>query len=194
MRCAHPLYDRRLPLKKFTFSVRDMTLCAMGAGLLSVSAWISIPVFDIAFTMQTCALFLLLEVLGGKRGTICCMVYLLLGNVGLPVFSGFRGGPGVLLGVTGGYIMGFLACCLVYWAMTALLGSAGWVRITAVCLGMVLCYGFGTFWFLIAYTGSSAMSFWAVTAKCVAPYLLPDALKIFLALSIAGRLKPAVNF
>lgn len=171
-----------------------MALCAMGTGILAISAWISIPVFDIAFTMQTFALFLLLELLGGKRATVTCLVYLLLGTVGLPVFSGFRGGISVLLGVTGGYIVGFLACCLVYWAMTAWLGSAKWVRIAASCLGLPLCYGFGTFWFLFAYTGSSAMTFWSVTAKCVVPYLLPDGLKIFLGYSVAGRLEHTVNF
>ena len=67
---------------------------------MAVCAWISIPFGYIAFTMQTFAVMLALFTLGGKWGTASVFVYLLLGAVGLPVFSGFQGGLGVLLGVT----------------------------------------------------------------------------------------------
>ena len=90
--------------------VRNMALCALFAALMALCAWISIPAGDVAITMQTFALFLTLGVLGGKRGTIAVSIYLLLGIVGLPVFSGFQGGLGTLLGATGGYIAGFLEC------------------------------------------------------------------------------------
>ena len=71
---------------------RNMALCALFAALLSVCAWLSVPVGDIAFTMQTFGIFLTLELLGGKQGTLAILVYLLLGAAGLPVFSGFRSG------------------------------------------------------------------------------------------------------
>ena len=86
----------------------------------------------VPFTMQTFAVFLALGLLGGRRGTYAVLVYLLLGMIGIPVFSGFRGGPGVLLGTTGGYILGFLGSALVYWLMTARLGTRTWVRVAAM--------------------------------------------------------------
>ena len=94
-----------------------------------------------------------LGTLGGRRGTLAILAYLLLGLVGLPVFSGFQGGPGVLLGTTGGYILGFLASALLYWGMTARLGDRPAVTAAAMVLGLLVCYAFGTAWFLVAMPG-----------------------------------------
>ncbi len=174
--------------------VRSLSLCALFAALMCVCAWLCIPMPDIAITMQTFALFLSLALLGGKRGSIVCLVYLLLGSVGLPVFSGFRGGMGILLGATGGYITGFLAAALAYWAVTAVFGDAFRVRLLASLLGLSLCYGFGTAWFLGVYMGSgSALDLSAVLLKCVIPYVLPDLGKLALAMALAKRLKPFIH-
>ena len=157
--------------------------------MLAISAWISIPMPQVSFTMQSFAVFFALGLLGGRRGSISIGIYILMGAVGLPVFSGFRGGLGVILGVTGGYIWGFLLAGPVYWAVTSLLGQSFRVRLGGMVLGMVLCYGCGTAWYLQVYGGA----FWAVVLTCVAPYLIPDALKILLALSLANRLKKVVS-
>lgn len=171
--------------------IRTMAQCALFSALMCICAWISVPLPDIAFTLQTFGLFLSLELLGGKKGSIVCLVYLLLGAVGLPVFSGFRGGLGVLLGATGGYIMGFLAAALVYWGVTGLLGKRLAVRLAALLLGLLACYSFGTGWFLAVYLQSgSTMGLGAVLAKCVLPYLIPDGIKMALALVLTEKLKP----
>ncbi|MFR0734721.1 MAG: biotin transporter BioY [Oscillospiraceae bacterium] len=115
---------------------------------------------EVPFTLQTFGVFAALGLLGGKRGTIAIALYLVLGAVGLPVFSGFRGGFGVLLGTTGGYIFGFLLSGLLYWALTALLGNKGWVRLLAMVLGLLLCYAAGTGWFLLVYLQKPAQSLW----------------------------------
>lgn len=86
------------------FSTRDLCFCAIGAALIAVCAWISIPA-DVPFTLQTFAIFAVCGLLGGKRGTVSVLVYLLLGAVGAPVFAGFRGGFASLIGTTGGYIV-----------------------------------------------------------------------------------------
>ena len=172
-------------------SIRSMALCALCAALMAICAWISIPFFDIAFTMQTFAIFLALGLLGGKLGSAACLVYLLLGAVGLPVFSGFQGGFGILLGVTGGYLWGFLIAALVYWAITAIFRkSAG---ITAMPVSLLVCYICGTGWFLHVYAGSSPMGLGAVLLKCVVPYLLPDGAKLWLALVLSRRLRSVIN-
>ena len=176
-------------MKKTPLTVKDMAYSGICAALLSISAWISIPMPQVSFTMQSFAVFFSLGLLGGRRGVISIFIYLVMGAVGLPVFSGFRGGLGVLLGVTGGYIWGFLLAGLVYWLLTALLGSGFRAGLGATGLGMAVCYTCGTVWYLHVYGGS----FWSVFSVCVLPYLIPDGIKIALAISLAGRLKRIVK-
>ncbi len=167
--------------------IRNMALCGLFAALLCLCAWLCIPVGDVVFTMQTFAVALTLLLLDGKKGTVTVFVYLLLGAVGLPVFTGFQGGMGALLGVTGGYIVGFLVWALLYWLVTAIAPNQ---RLLATVLGIAACYAFGSFWFYKVYLqGGSVLSFGLVLLKCVLPYLLPDALKISLAFLLASRLK-----
>lgn len=156
-----------------------MVRCALFAALMAVCAWLSIPTPDIAFTMQTFGVFLALGVLGGKWGTVSILIYLALGAVGMPVFSGFRGGAGVLLGVTGGYIWGFLATGLVYWLLERL------NRTLALAGGLTACYLCGCLWFSL-YAGSAGFA--AAVLKCVVPYLIPDLCKLVLAERLAKRL------
>lgn len=156
-----------------------MVLAALFASLSAICAWISIPVADIAFTMQTFAVLLTLGVLGGKWGSISILIYLLMGAVGLPVFTGFRGGIGVLLGVTGGYIWGFLFSGLVYRALERFGAFAAMISALAVC------YFCGCAWFAL-YAGGG----WGfILLKCVVPYLIPDGIKLVLALNLSKRLR-----
>lgn len=172
---------------------KQMARCAMLSALLCICAWISIPFGEASVTLQTFGVFLALGLLGGKYGSLVCLLYLILGAVGLPVFSGFRGGIGVLLGATGGYILGFLATALVYWLLTGLLGQSLPVRIAALLLGLVVCYAFGTLWFAALYlrTGSN-LSLGFVIAKCVLPYLLPDVIKLAAALTLTEKMKTRI--
>lgn len=169
---------------------RNMARCGLFAALLTVCAWLSIPTGDIAFTLQTFAVALILLLLGGKRGSLTVLLYLLLGAVGLPVFAGFSGGAGILLGATGGYILGFLLWALVYWLITALSPEGLWPRILAMAAGLLCCYAFGTLWFLRLYlNGTGAMGLGAALLKCVVPYLLPDGAKLCLAFLLHRRLE-----
>ena len=144
---------------------------------MAVSAWISIPFGYIAFTLQTFAVMLALFTLGGKWGTASICVYLLLGAVGLPVFAGFQGGLGTLLGVTGGFLWGFAAAGLIYWGFEKLCKPIGAI------LGSLACYALGTAWFCL-YSGEAG--FTAALASCVIPYVIPDLGKLYLAW-ICGR-------
>ncbi len=169
-------------------NLRKMLLCSLFAALTAICAWISVPVLDIAFTMQTFAVFLTLGVLGGKWGSLSILIYLLLGAVGLPVFSGFKGGIGSLVGITGGYIWGFLLSGLVYWALEKPAKSLGKAAVpVSMALGMAVCYLCGSLWFQVYAGGGIGLV--AVVVKCVLPYLLPDGVKIALAYAISRRLR-----
>lgn len=158
---------------------RKLTRCALFAAMMALCAWIGVPLGHTVFTMQTFGVLLALGLLGGKRGTISILCYLFLGAAGLPVFSGFRGGIGAILGPTGGYLWGFLATGLVFWALEK------WSRPLAMIAGIATCYACGTVWYM-TYTGGALA---AVLAQTVLPYLIPDAVKLILALRLTRRLK-----
>lgn len=171
----------------------DMVYIALMAVLLAVCSWISVPM-EIPFTMQTFGLFCTLGLLGGRRGTIAVLVFILMGAVGLPVFSGFGGGLGRLLGVTGGYIIGFLFTGLVYWLVTALLGEKLWSMALGLVLGALAYYTFGTAWYVLMYAADAgAVGVGAALLKCVAPFVIPDGVKLALALVVVRVLPKHVK-
>ena len=92
----------------------NLVYIALAAVLITLCSWIQIPTV-VPFTMQTFAIFCVLSLLGGRRGTAAILLYLILGTAGLPVFAQFTSGPGILLGTTGGYLTGFLFLGLFSW-------------------------------------------------------------------------------
>lgn len=171
----------------------DIALIAVGAALIAVCSWIMIPM-TVSFTMQTFAIFFLLVLLGGKRGTASVLVYLLLGAAGVPVFAGFSGGLGVLIGNNGGYLVGFLWMGLIYWMAERCFGAKLLVQIAALVLGLAVLYAFGTVWFMAVYTSvNGAVGLGTVLAWCVFPFILPDLAKLALAIALARRVAPAVR-
>ena len=103
-------------MKKSLYTTKEIALIALFVALTAVCAWITIPMpAPLApFTLQTFAVFTALGILGLKDGLTAIIVYCLLGIVGLPVFAGMKGGVGVLLGTTGGYIIGFIFLSLIH--------------------------------------------------------------------------------
>ena len=173
---------------------RDMVRISLFAVIIAICSWLSVPA-TVPFTMQTFGVFLTVAVLGGKRGSLAVLLYLLMGIVGIPVFSGFKAGIGALLGTTGGYIVGFLFLALVMWGMEILLGKRQWVLAFSMLLGLIVCYAFGTFWFLIVYARSSGpVGLWTALGWCVFPYILPDLAKMGLALILGKRLASLLRF
>ena len=146
--------------------------------MMAICAWISIPIPPLAFTLQTLAVLLALGILGGRWGTVSILAYLLLGMVGLPVFSGFQSGA-ALVGPTGGFLWGFLAGGLVY----CVLEGAG--KLPAMLAAQGITYVCGCLWFS-RYAGNTGI--WAAVLTCVAPYLIPDIMKLSLAWTLSRRI------
>lgn len=171
----------------------DLVYTAIGVTLIAVCSWITIPM-TVPFTLQTFAVFAVLLILGGKRGTLATLVYVLMGAVGIPVFSGFGGGIGILFGKTGGYILGFVLAGLVYWAMTAALGDKLAIRIAALAAGLVVCYAFGTAWFMHLYMKNTGpVGLMTVLSWCVFPFIVPDIVKLGMAVLVSRRIKPLLD-
>ena len=166
----------------------DMVYIAIFAVLMAIWSWISIPT-GVPFTLQTFGVFLAVGVLGGRRGTLAVLVYILLGAIGVPVFAGFTGGIGVLLNNTGGYIIGFLFSALVMWGMEILFGKKTWVLALSMVIGLAVCYAFGTAWFMVVYAkDAGAVGLATALGWCVFPFVIPDLIKIALALALSKRL------
>lgn len=171
----------------------DMVYIAVFAVLMAICSWIAIPT-AIPITLQTFAIFLTVAVLGGKRGTIAVLVYILLGAIGIPVFSGFTGGIGILLGNTGGYIIGYLGSALLMWGIEKVFGQKTWVRAISMLLGMLVCYAFGTAWFMLVYAkGAGAIGLGTALGWCVIPFIIPDIIKIAFALAFGKRLSKVIK-
>lgn len=165
----------------------DMAYIGICVALMAVCSWISIPT-TVPFTLQTFAVFATVAILGMKRGTVAVIVYIILGAIGVPVFAGFSGGFGTLLGTTGGYIIGFIFTALITGGIMKAFGKKIWVMAVAMVLGLAACYAFGTVWFIYVYSSTkSAVGFMAALSWCVIPFIIPDLCKIALAILLEKR-------
>ena len=170
-----------------------ITLIGLFTALMAVCSWISIPA-AVPFTMQTFGVFLTIGLLGGKCGTLAILVYLALGSAGVPVFSGFSGGLGYMMGPTGGYIIGFLFSALVMWMIESALGRSIRILTVSMLAGLIVCYAFGTAWFMVVYARQSGpIGLGTALGWCVIPYILPDLAKIVLATAMTRRLRPFIS-
>lgn len=168
---------------------RDIVYMSVFTAMISICSWISIPA-SIPFTLQTMGVFTTVGLLGGKRGTLTVLTYILLGAIGIPVFAGLTGGVSVLLGTTGGYIMGFLLSALLMWGIETIMGRNQIVLAFSMIAGLIVCYVFGTAWFMLIYTQhSGVIGLSTVLGLCVIPFIIPDLIKIGVALFLTNRLK-----
>ena len=161
---------------------------ALGSAIITVTSWICVP-SAVPFTLQTFGVFLVLCLLGGRLGCISVLVYVITGAVGFPVFSGFRGGIGVLLGATGGYVAGFILSALIFRLCVFIGRNSLAARIIGCVLGMAVCYAAGSLWYAVSVTGSLAAGFLSSLGICVVPFIIPDLIKIALAVIFAEVLR-----
>ena len=170
--------------------IKDIVLISLFSAIIVVCSFITIPAV-VPFTLQTFAVFLCLNILGAKKGIISILIYIFLGAVGLPVFSGFNGGIGALLNVTGGYIVGFIFSALIFWGITSVFNkkSRKTVKIIASFAGLIGCYIFGTLWYVLLYIkNGDSISFISALTICVLPFIIPDILKIVLSVIISEKI------
>ena len=168
--------------------VKDICYIGLFAAVICICSWISVP-FVVPFTLQTFGVFLTLMVLGGKRGTLSIILYVLLGTLGLPVFASFNGGLAYILGPTGGFIVGFIFAGIIYWIFEKIFEIKRIHYIFLMLIGTLVIYIVGTLWFYIVYVSrGTSITFGKILMSCVVPFVLIDALKIYLVTVIGKRL------
>ncbi len=175
---------------KHRITVREMVYAAAFTAVLAVCSWVSIP-GPVPFTLQTFAIAAAITMLGARLGGLAVTTWILLGAVGVPVFSNFNGGAGALFGVTGGYILGFLLAAPLYGLVLRLPGKKIVWQAAGLLTGLIAMYAFGTAWYVVAYArGGGEIGVMAALAKCVIPFVLPDLAKLTLALIVGRILRP----
>ena len=163
------------------------TTYALMAGLLCIFAPMAVPIGPIPISLTNLVLYIAIFILGTKGTTISFGIYMLLGIVGLPVFSGYAGGVGKLAGPTGGYLVGFFPMIVIMGVIYNLVnGRKLWIDATVTFLGMILgtmvAYAVGTAWFCFQ-TDCDLMYALGV---CVFPFIPFDLAKMVIA-GIVGR-------
>ena len=169
---------------------RDMTIIAVMAALICVAGPLSISIGPIPLSLASFAVYMAGAVLGAKKGALAVGIYLLLGLVGLPVFSGFSGGFQKLIGVTGGYLVGYLPCALITGLAVkpdAPESGPAWRLPAFMALGTAVLYLIGTAWFMVQTRNTLAASM----GMCVIPFLPGDAVKMAAVSLLAGPIRRA---
>lgn len=165
-------------------TTKMLALCAVFAALTAVCSQIQVPLAVIPINLALFSVHLCGALLKKQYAALSMLVYLLMGLAGLPVFVGFQGGVGALFGRTGGYIIGYVASAFITALLLEIWGRVWWKAALSMAVGVAACYAFGTVWYM-ALTRSPL---WLSLTYCVFPFLPGDAVKIALAVLLAGRL------
>lgn len=166
----------------------QMTTYALMTALMCVLGPMTIPIGLIPVSMTNFAIFVSVYLLGMKGGTISYLVYLLLGAVGLPVFSGFQGGLAKFAGPTGGYLVGFILTALISGFVVDHFRAYPVIVILGMMSAMLAAYFFSTIWFVI----QMQCEVWYALTTCVFPFILIDIIKILIAVMIGKTIRSAL--
>lgn len=177
-------------------TTRDLVLCAFCAAVTCILAPISVPLAgEVPISLATFAVLLSGILLGGRLGALSQLIYVLLGSVGVPVFAGWTGGIGITLGMTGGYIIGYIPMAFIAGFLYFRFGrnSSGFRKYAAMFISMFIAtavlYLIGTAWFI----AQTKMTLAASMAACVIPFLPGDLIKIIAVMLVAPPIETALK-
>jgi len=165
--------------------IYPLAMTAVMAAVMAVVSPFSVSVGPIPLSFCTLVIYLDAYILGWKRGTAAVLVYILLGLVGMPVFSGFGAGLGKVAGPTGGYIVGYLPLALLAGAAVEKSHKNRVLQIAGMVLGTAVLYALGTAWFCV----QSGSGLGKAMGLCVLPFLPGDTLKIAAAAAVGPVLQ-----
>lgn len=188
-------YDKRYNIWRFSImkekklSIQQIAVIGVMTAVICILAPFSIPIGVVPISFTNLAVYIALYVLGVKKGTISYVIYLLIGLVGVPVFSSFTSGPGKLFGPTGGYLIGFIPMAVIAGIFIDKFIDKMYLCFLGMVLGTAVCYLFGTAW--LAYEAS--MTFSQALAAGVIPFIPGDLVKIVIAMLIGPQIRKALR-
>lgn len=172
--------------KKNSFlGTKQIACIGVMAAATCILAPLSIPIGPVPISLTNLVIYFSLYILGMKKGTLSYLIYLLIGMVGLPVFSGFTSGPGKLFGPTGGYLIGFIPMAILAGIVIDRYTDKKLICLLAMIAGTIICYVLGTIW--LAY--QAQMDFTAAIWAGVIPFIPGDLLKMILAMLIGPQIQ-----
>lgn len=173
-------------------AVKNTAFIALLSAILCLLAPLSIPAGAIPVSLASFAVFIIASCVKTKHSVIAVVIYILLGAFGLPVFSAFTGGFHRIVGITGGYIIGYIPCALITGLLVNKYENKKPVYPLSMALGTVSCYFTGTIWYIL----QTKSSITAALLTCVIPFIIGDIIKITVAsiLSIPLRRRLKIFF
>ena len=174
--------------EKRKITTQQMALVAIMTALTCILAPFSLPIGPVPISLTNLVIYFSLYLLGWKFGTLSYVIYLLIGLVGVPVFSGFTAGPAKLFGPTGGYLIGFIPMAIIAGIVIDKYTEKWLLCLLAMIIGTIVCYALGTTW--LAY--EAKMDMMAALWAGVIPFIPGDLIKMALAILIAPKIRAQV--
>lgn len=177
--------------KQTNSKIKQMASVALMTAVICIFSplALTLPVSPVPVSLGTLAIYFAASVLGMKRGTLSVLIYILLGLAGVPVFTGFTAGPGVLLGPTGGYIIGYLFLTPICGFFAEKFSKKISICLFGMALGTAVCYLLGT----LRLGQLLNLSFAQALLVGVVPYLPGDIIKLALAFPMGLQIKKRLN-
>lgn len=172
-------------MKERTLSIQQLSVIGVMTAVICILAPLSIPIGVVPISFTNLAVYIALYVLGVKKGTISYLVYLCIGFIGVPVFSGFTSGPGKLFGPTGGYLVGFIFMAVIAGIFIDRFTDKMYLCFLGLLIGTLVSYLLGTLW--LAYVGE--MNLKAALAAGVIPFIPGDLAKIVISMLIGPQIR-----
>ncbi len=169
--------------------LRMTVYTALFVALISIGAFIAIPIGPVPIVLQNMFVLLAALLLGPVWGLACVGVYLLIGLAGLPVFSAGRSGIGQLFGPTGGYLLGYLPAVFATAVISKALGKKFSSDVVAMVIGSLIVYAAGVPWLKVV----TSMTYEKALTVGMYPFIVGDIIKIIAAAFIAKAIRPMMK-
>ena len=179
-------------MSRYSGAVYKLSIIAMCVAVITLCSWLAIP-FPISFTMQTFAIFLIAGCFSPQISLSAVVIYLFLGIIGIPVFSGFNAGFSAILGASGGCLIAFPFCALIISLFRTHYFEKKALYILLMLFSLGICYIFSCLWYLFVFTHFANANILTAISICVLPFIIPDLFKIFLTYLIFRRLYPYIE-
>ena len=175
--------------KRGVFSVKNLPKIALFTAIICIISPFTIPIGVVSISLTSLVIFLTCAVLSVRQATVAVIVYILIGLTGIPVFSSFTGGASAILGVTGGFIIGYVPCALVTGALLKAFENKKALYVITFIVGTLILYVFGVGYYVLAYQVTISVAI----LTCVVPFIVVDIIKIILASILTIIIKPKLK-